>query len=931
MKNAIIQTLLAVVVLSLLPFVSNAEPDRLPCDNPVANPDAVVVSGNARFTVLTSRLVRMEWAADGHFEDNATFGVVNRRLDVPHFKVRKSRNRTVIETEDLKLVYFGKGKFDTSNLSVTFNMVQGDSAYRIVWRPGMNEGGNLLGTCRTLDSCDGEKTIDPFDKGVVSRDGWAVIDESERHILNPVDSDWKSWVAQRGDGERQDWYIFAYGHDYKAAVSDFTKISGKVPLPPKWAFGYWWSRYWQYSDFEIAGLCREIRSYGIPIDVMIIDMDWHEVFSLKLGGCLKDDFGESIGWTGYTWQKQLFPSPENCLSELHGLGVKTALNLHFNEGIQPFEEPYGRFVKDYLSRTSEYDGPQGYVYGMEPYHYAGVKKPAGEGKAGQPAPVPHRMSQIEWADAYFNSIIHPIEKQGVDFWWQDWQQWKYSRYVPGLSNTFWLNWCFFNDKVRRTEHLGIQAPRPMIYHRWGGIGSHRYPVGFSGDTYATWKVLGYLPYFTATASNVAYGYWGHDIGGFKKYEGMKSTNPELYTRWFQYGVFTPIFKTHSTKDPVIEKHFWKFSDHFPAMRDAIRLRYSLSPYIYTSAREAFDTGISICRPLYYDHPEVPEAYSFTQEYMFGDDILATVVCEPTDSVTGLAPRTIWFPEGSDWFDVASGRMFCGGVTETLRYTINENPWFVRAGAIIPMASEKITSLQGTDNTLRLLVAPGYGSSTTKVYEDDGQTQAYVSEYATTTISKRSDARSTHIEVTPRTGRFASAAQSRRVIIELANSYAPSEVLFNGVPVRYSRFAGQDFSGNEAPSEALWTYDGANLTMKIYLPESDISECLTVDCRFPEFSPEKIALLDGAKGRIGRMRKFAPEAKMAFGTYVDRICKMPDSFLAILQCGSFITEDPHGAPDYLSEFDPSAALDDLESIGKLPPDFIVRLRAQLVGE
>ena len=348
MKNAIIQTLLTVVVLSLLPFVSNAEPDRLPCDNPVANPDAVVVSGNARFTVLTSRLVRMEWTADGHFEDNATLGVVNRRLDVPQFKVRKSRNRTVIETEDLKLVYSGKGKFDTSNLSVTFNMVQGDSAYRIVWRPGMDEGGNLLGTCRTLDSCDGEKTIDPFDKGVVSRDGWAVIDESERHILKPVDSDWKSWVAQRGDGERQDWYIFAYGHDYKAAVSDFTKISGKVPLPPKWAFGYWWSRYWQYSDFELAGLCREIRSYGIPIDVMIIDMDWHEVFSLKLGGCLKDDFGESIGWTGYTWQKQLFPSPENCLSELHGLGVKTALNLHFNEGIQPFEEPYGSFVKDYL-------------------------------------------------------------------------------------------------------------------------------------------------------------------------------------------------------------------------------------------------------------------------------------------------------------------------------------------------------------------------------------------------------------------------------------------------------------------------------------------------------------------------------------------------------------------------------------------------------
>ena len=929
MKNNIIRLILAAAaVLFLLPLAANAQTTGLPEDNPVAAPEAVVVSGNARFTVLTPRLLRLEWSEDGRFEDNATLGVVTRRLDVPKFKVRKSRNKTVIETDSLRLVYSGKGKFDSSNLSVTFNMPEaGGGSHRATWHPGMDEGGNLLGTCRTLDSCDGEKTIDQFDKGVVSRDGWAVIDESERHLLKPVDEDWKSWVENRGDGERIDWYLFAYGHDYKAAVSDFTKISGKVPLPPKWAFGYWWSRYWQYSDYELVDLCREIRSYGIPIDVMIIDMDWHEVFSLKIGGPT-DDFGESIGWTGYTWQKQLFPSPENCLAELHGLGVKTALNLHFNEGIQPFEEPYGRFVKDYLSRTSDYDGPKDYVYGTEPYHYAGVKKPAGEGKAGQPAPVPHRMSQMEWADAYFNSVIHPLEGKGVDFWWQDWQQWKYSRYVPGLSNTFWINYCFFNDKVRRTAHLGAQAPRPMIYHRWGGIGSHRYPVGFSGDTYATWKVLGYLPNFTATASNVAYGYWGHDIGGFKKYEGMKATNPELFTRWFQYGVFTPIFKTHSTKDPVIEKHFWKFPDYFPAMRDAIRLRYSLSPYIYTAAREAFDTGISICRPLYYDYPEDPRAYSFTQEYMFGDDILATVVCEPADSLTGLASRTLWLPEGNDWFDVASGKMLKGGSVDTMSYTINENPWYVRAGAVIPMASEKITSLQSADNTLRLFVAPGHGSSTAKVYEDDGGTQAYVSEYATTVISKHSDIHGTHIEVSPRTGQFPSAATSRRIIIELANSYAPSEVLFNGVPVRYSRFAERESSGNEASAEALWTYDGATLSVKIYLPETDVNEHLTVDCSFPEFSPEQIALLDGAKGRINRMRKFAPEAKMAFGTYVDRICKMPDSFLAILQCGSFITEDPHDAPVYLSAFDPQAALADLEAIGKLPPDFLVRLRAQL---
>lgn len=107
--------------------------------------------------------------------------------------------------------------------------------------------------------------------------------------------------------------------------------------------------------------------------------------------------------------------------------------------------------------------------------------------------------------------------------------------------------------VRQSENQGIYARRPMIYHRWGGIGSHRYQIGFSGDCYATWKVLGYLPYFTTTASNVGYGYWGHDIGGHMQPRGVSETDPELYTRWLQSGVFTPIYKTHSTKDLTMEK------------------------------------------------------------------------------------------------------------------------------------------------------------------------------------------------------------------------------------------------------------------------------------------------------------------------------------------------------------------------------------------
>ncbi len=884
-------------------------------DDPVADPSAVVVSGNARFTVLGSRLVRMEWAEDGRFEDRATLGVVNRNMPVPAYTVRRSGNKLTIRTEDIKLTYSGNSRFDEGNLSVAFRMAD-PSAKKgektVVWRPGMDDGGNLLGTTRTLDKCDGLKTNEPYDKGVVSRDGWAVIDESARHLFVPVDSDWKFWVEGRDSTDRLDLYLFAYGHDYKAAVSDFTKIGGRIPLPPKYAFGYWWCRFWQYSDFEFVGLGKEIRSMDIPIDVMVLDMDWHETWSLRKRNAPKDEFGQRIGWTGYTWQRKLFPDPANCLKDLHNLGLRTTLNLHPASGIQPYEEPYERFVKDYLSRTEEYDGPEGYI-----------------NPDGTKAPVPFRMDDRNWADAYFNSVIRPFERQGVDFWWLDWQQWRMSKYVPGLSNTFWLNYAFFNDMIRQSASQGKYARRPMIYHRWGGIGSHRYQIGFSGDAYASWQVLGYLPYFTSTASNVGYGYWGHDIGGHLQPKGVKETDPEMYTRWLQSGVFTPIFKTHSTKDQTMEKRFWVFPEHFDAMRAAVRLRYDLSPYIYNAAREAYDTGISMCRPLYYEYPEAWQAYDFKQEYLFGNDILATVVCEPADSVTGLAGRVVWFPEGDDWYDVSGGTLFKGGQIDTLRYTISENPYYIKGGAIVPMASERIRSLQEKDNTLKLFVAPGDGESSVSVYEDDGETQAYSEEYATTLVSKVSDASGVRITVAPRQGNYRGMGADRRIQVVLAGVFAPEKVTVNGVEVPYSRFAAHD--SEVSGKNAVWTYVGSELSAVIYLSETPASETLTVECSFDGYSASHRDLLNGKKGLMRRMMDMTPEAKLVFGKYVDAYMMLPDLFLALAQCASFITEDPRNAGKYLERIDIQALLDNLESFENIPADFLAKVKAQVGKE
>lgn len=751
---------------------------NLGAQNPVANKEAQVTNGNARFTVLTDRLIRMEWDENKNFEDNATLAIINRELEVPEFTSEIKGDTLQINTGALTLTYIGNDMFNSDNLRVTFPM----NDQLVIWHPGKEDTGNLMGTARTLDGCRGYDKInnnDPMEPGILSRDGWAIVDESKRHILVKNDSDWGEWVETRPDANVQDLYIFAYGHDYKDALADFTKIAGKIPMPPKYVFGYWWSRFWPYTDEEFLDLAQEFRTRQLPIDVMVIDMDWHHTWQNTGRRLRRDEMGQSVGWTGYSWNRDLFNDPESFLADLHSMNLKTSLNLHPASGIVVREDVYPVFVEDYLSRTNDYDGPEGYVY------KGGEEQGNGRiARKGWHAPVPFRMDQPAWADAYFNSVIHPLEKQGIDFWWLDWQQFKESKYIPELSNTFWLNYTFFNDKVRQTKDKSPEeVERPMIYHRWGGLGSHRYQLGFSGDTNILWPVLQYLPYFTSTASNVGYGYWGHDLGGHMQ-RGEIPTDPELYTRWLQYGVFSPLFKTHSTSSSVIERRFWAFDEHYHYMKDALELRYALSPYIYDMARNAYDTGVSLCRPMYYEYPEEDKAYDFKEQYFFGDNILAATVCEPIDSITGVASRLVWFPAGNDWYDMAHLTMRKGDTVQNLKYGIDKNAWFVKAGAIIPMAKEGIQNLQEKTNALRLYVAPGTGKSSYIHYEDDEVSQAYPEQFASTLIEKESDTNLCVIKIGAREGVYKGMDPERQFTIILGGqTNAPASASVNGMPLK----------------------------------------------------------------------------------------------------------------------------------------------------
>ena len=845
-------------------------------DNPKADAKAVVTSGNARFTVLTPQLIRMEWSADGQFEDRATLTFVNRETPVPEFKVRESKSKLTITTPALTLTYLKNGKFSDKNLKAVFTL----NGKEVVWTPGMENPQNLLGTTRTLDGADGSKLKEPMEQGILSRAGWSLIDDSQRHVLTPDGSEWEEWVEARPEGDRQDLYLFAYGHDYKQALADYALVAGRAPMPPKYTLGYWWSRYWQYSDNEFVDLVNKLKSMDVPIDVLIVDMDWHETWGLRKSNSPKDEYGQRIGWTGYTWQKELFPSPANFLKWTENEELKVALNLHPASGIQPYEAVYDDFTKEY--GWSE------------------------KGKS-----VPFKIDERKWADAYFKTVLEPMERDGVDFWWLDWQQWKESKYTPGLSNTFWLNHTFFNHAERQNPGL-----RPFIYHRWGGLGSHRYPLAFSGDTYATWPMLAYLPYFTATASNVNYGWWGHDIGGHMFHKTQKATDPELYTRWLQYGVFTPIFKTHSTKDPRIERCIWCFPDHMFLMRDAIRLRYTLAPYIYNAARENYDTGVGMCRPMYYDYPESDKAYETPEQFMFGNDILATTITQPVDSITGLAPRTIWFPEGA-WFDCATGSMYEGGRTEELHYTLAENPHYAKAGSIIPTNPATVKNLQQPCDTLVLTFIPG-GDGQLRHYEDDGMSQQYKTNYAVTTVSKKQEGNTVRVRISPREGSFAGASDNRSYELRFPAVFPPKSVKVNGKELAYSRF----------PKAGEWTYDGYTLAPVIYTGTTACDAPVEIELAFDDYATAHQADLYGMSGVFKRCLDLTVEFKTEQGAHSEPYLMLPEEYLRVSQCPNFILEEPFRIAEFIGAYakNKAALFEKTDSMTIIGDNFKQRLKA-----
>jgi alpha-glucosidase (family GH31 glycosyl hydrolase) len=631
-----------------------------PGSDPVASADAVVTGDHWRVTVLRDGLFRIEWSEDGAFEDRASTFAIRRRLDVPEYTVTRRGDGVEVTTDRATLRYDGR-PLSAAGLVVE---TSGPDANR--WRYGQ-EARDLGGTGRTLDDVDGRMELE---SGVLARDGIVMLDDSESFLFED-----DGWVGSRVAG-RRDVSVFAYGRDYAEALRAFHAVSGPPTLMPRWALGNWWSRYHPYSDESYLALLDRFDEERLPFSVAVIDMDWHRVDSVPAR------FGN--GWTGYSWEPSLFPDPEAFLAELHRRGMRTTLNLHPADGVRAFEDAYPAMAE---------------AMGVDP---------------DTEQPIPFDATDPDFLRAYFSVLHRPLEDQGVDFWWIDWQQGRTSS-VPGVDPLWVLNHFHLLDSTRGGGgDGGGGGGGGMTFSRYAGPGSHRYAVGFSGDAVVSWASLAFQPEFTATAANIGYPWWSHDIGGHTR--GVR--DDELATRWVQFGVFSPIMRLHSANNPFIRKEPWVFpAGPRAAMGDALRFRHRLVPYLHTMNHLAA-LGTALVRPMYHLEPHRDEAYRVPNQYTFGTEIIVAPIVAPRDAVTLHGRARAWLPPGT-WTDVFTGTTYGGDRFVDLHRTLDTIPVLLRAGGILPLAGPDEVDATVNPAALEVLVAPGASGAFTLVEDREG--------------------------------------------------------------------------------------------------------------------------------------------------------------------------------------------------------------------
>ncbi|HTR40341.1 MAG TPA: TIM-barrel domain-containing protein, partial [Pseudomonadales bacterium] len=361
--------------------------------------------------MIAPNCIRLEYSSKGHFVDAPTLFAMHRETGFFGAKITNEANTVTIDTGEMHLEFRPDGQpFSRTNLTIIFQM----NGTNVNWWPGQINAHNLGGAATTLD---GVAKPFPLPDGLLARDGWYLLDDSGSAILT------NGWIAQRPyvlppvrrpsnkppPPSDIDWYFFAYGTDFRWALKTLGAISGPAAMPRKEVLGSWYCRWYPYTADEFRQIVNEYSEHDFPLDILVMDMDWHTQDA-------RTGYGHAgnLGWTGYTWNRKLIPDPEKLLNEFKDDGLFITLNDHPADGIRDHEDSYAEFMKLLPS--------------------------------GTPANPPFDAGNSNYMNAFFEASHVPLEREGVDFWWLDWQQdyiYPYVYGVPGLRHLPWLNYLYF--------------------------------------------------------------------------------------------------------------------------------------------------------------------------------------------------------------------------------------------------------------------------------------------------------------------------------------------------------------------------------------------------------------------------------------------------------------------------------------------------------
>lgn len=614
-----------------------------------------------------------------------------------HFLFSSKGLSVKIEKSPFKIIYYYKGKeliseklgYQSSlkSFSIDFNLTDNEVLYgggaRVL---GMNRRGNKLQLYNKAHYGYEIKSelMNYTMPLMLSSKIYAIHFDNAPIGYLDLDSQKNNTLAYESISGRKTYQVIAADNWYDL-MNQYTNLTGKQPMLPRWALGNFSSRFGYHSQKEVSETVQKFRNDKIPLDAVIVDIYW---------------FGKDIqGHMGnFEFLKDSFPDPEKMMFDLKKIGVKTIL----------VTEP---FILTTSKKWEEAD-KNGYL---------------GKTKTGASYRYDFYFGNTGLVDIYnpkakkwFWNIYKDLTKSGVSGWWGDLGE-------PEVHPSDLLHATGTADEVHniyghdwaKLIYEGYQndfsAERPFILMRAGYSGSQKYGmIPWSGDVSRSWGGLQPQTEIALQMGMQGLAYMHSDLGGFA---GGEVFDAELYTRWLQYGVFQPIYRPHAQEHIAPEPVFHDAKTKALAKK-SIELRYQLLPYNYTLMFENNQSGKPLMRPLFFEDHHNNELSEKSDTYLWGDSFLIAPITQ-----SRIEEKEVYFPANNNWFDFYTGQKYNGGTTQKVEVKEEYIPTFVRGGSFIPM----IKTIQTTeDYTLNQFDLHFYYDELTKVssgqlYNDDGKT------------------------------------------------------------------------------------------------------------------------------------------------------------------------------------------------------------------